>query len=104
MEIFNSDWFLLIAFIAKNLSIISNNVVPPTLVLNRLPLEMTIRHSCKWGDVSKNILAASLQFWFSRYPEINRFGRVEIREKLFMTMLRCTLQLVYLFVYGMLEH
>lgn len=47
---------------AENFSTISINVKPLTLVLNLLPQESTVRHSCKCGDVSKNILAASVHF------------------------------------------
>lgn len=50
---------LLIMLIAKNFSITSISVIPLTLVLNLFPLEITVRHSCKWGQVSKNILPAS---------------------------------------------
>lgn len=49
----------------------SIKVIPLTFVLNRLPFEITVRHSCKCGQVSKNILAASIHFSLSRYPKIN---------------------------------
>lgn len=53
---------LLIALMAESFSIISIIVRPLTLVLNLLPHESTVRHSCKCGDVSKNNLAASTHF------------------------------------------
>lgn len=71
MIIFKFNFYLLVAFITKNVSTTSINDIPLTLVLNRLPLEITLRHSCKCGDVSKNILAASIHSWPSRYPKIN---------------------------------